>query len=344
MLVGRQLALRYSLMRPVTAWWRSIRIGGNGTMGSNRAADADRAGPWAAAGRPPPDGEGPLRGSVALWGVQYEDRHAEESCRFRAGTSLTALKLPCLHSGLPDTDRAVAHGDRPGARGDAARSRRSGSAATPPDGEPQTGLPTGRRTGHQTGTPNQPRGASPPRSPPRVCPRSDCRQSSSPSRLPAATGEVDRRRAAGATGRHETDKQGYCQQTHRTSHTALTSSWANRFPLHGVRELLLKCARCRVCPDTVDQHGQRFARGGVLGGDPVGERAHLVERAEVGGQEPRGVCRIHRVDPVDRLGAPVAVASDHGDPTEMAERASTHLPPPDNTAHSFRATHNVDYS
>ncbi len=66
-------------------------------------------------------------------------------------------------------------------------------------------------------------------------------------------------------------------------------------------------------PDVVDQHGQRLAGGGVLGGDPLGERAHLVERAEIGRQESGGVCRVRRIDSLDRLGAAVGVAPDHGD-------------------------------
>ncbi len=48
-------------------------------------------------------------------------------------------------------------------------------------------------------------------------------------------------------------------------------------------------------------------------GDPAGEPAHLLERGEVGGQETARVCRVRRVDPVDRPGAPLGVASDHGD-------------------------------
>lgn len=51
----------------------------------------------------------------------------------------------------------------------------------------------------------------------------------------------------------------------------------------------------------------------MLGGDGVGQRPDLVERCQIGREEPAEVRRSPRVDPFYRPGPSVGIAADHCD-------------------------------
>ncbi len=80
-------------------------------------------------------------------------------------------------------------------------------------------------------------------------------------------------------------------------------------------------------PDIVDQDRQPFPRSRVVGGDSPGEGADVVERGQVGGQEPARTPRVRGVQQVDGPGPAFGVAPHHRDRESGCCQAQRRLQP-----------------